>query len=233
MEEGKPSSFYNRKVMMFMKFKLRFWNAIDNLFWLILGILLIHKSYELSNVMWCIPFGVIGSIIIICIAIRMLVTSFPEVDKPIKETVQSCKYTNIDYVRDYINREYVGFENLNKYDYYYDRAFITQNFKPISFGEYLKHIFHNDCNLVYTFEVEIKKMTEKLHLENTLKTIIIDGRCIYSMGDYTFYEDEKQQISSLANNQEMKLDIVYNKLFLRDGLITRYVIVNADTKERL
>jgi hypothetical protein len=125
-----------------------------------------------------------------------------------------------------------GFESLDDTRYYYDYFNIETNYKEISISQLLNYLKNDDKNEIFKANVELHKATVIQSLNGILKTNIDNGNVYYSIDGHILGKDEKGQISSLANNQPVKLNIVYNKEPCKDSKnITEYKIIKAETED--
>lgn len=222
-----------------MKFKLPLWNVIDIVSRIVITILIIYICGLITKgTVGFVLFGGFGSIVILFLLLTLPnVSNFLLMNEPVTNSISYCKsndvYSKLNALKECLNNEYDNFDSLKHYDYYYDHMVIVMKYKSIGLKDYCKYLFKGDDNSAFEFDVKVEKFTQRLHVEGILKTKINDGCCTYSIGNYIFDEDKQRRMSSLANNQEIQLDVIYDKDFESDGHIRRYVIINADTKERL
>jgi len=141
-------------------------------------------------------------------------------------------YGKLNEVNECVNKGYDNkFSKLNSNDYYYDAMKIDIQDRSMSLSELWSYMKKENHNLIYTSTSKLHKASVKLKLEGVLKTEIENGITKYSINDYLLGVDEKGLIASLANNQKVSLDIIYNKdLYRNDKKIVKYIIVNAVTK---
>jgi len=156
--------------------------------------------------------------------------------KVVKLTDISSRSNMVDYkelneVNECINKGYNGeYSKLDSSDYYYDYLNIVLTDKSMSVSELWSYMKKTNDNLIYSSVSNLHKATVKLKLEGLLKTEIEKGVTMYLINGYVLGVDEKSSIASLANNQKISLDIIYDKdLYKNDKKITAYKIINADT----
>lgn len=124
------------------------------------------------------------------------------------------------------------FDSLDNTKYYYDYLNIEISYKEISFSQLLDNLQTKDINGIYKTNIQLHKATVIQSLNGILKTNIDNGSVYYTIDGYTLGKDEKGQISSLANNQPIKLNIVYNnEAYKGDKNITDYKIIKAETED--
>lgn len=153
-----------------------------------------------------------------------------------KEDVRGIKdrivYGELDEIRNTLNNAYDNkYKDLKYTDYYYDYIEVTLTEKTLSIFDLIKYHKSHDYNMIYYSKTNVYKLTGKLELEGILKTKIEDNFTKYTINEYTLGKDSGGKIVSLANNQNVKLEIIYNKEYYKnDNYIINYNIINADTK---
>lgn len=187
--------------------------------------------------------GILWGVIFIALSLSLVTFGNREQNQN-KYTVGTNKVWMVDYkdkksydkfkeVEQGVNNEYYKeFENLDSTKYYYDYMNIELVYKKISFSQCFEYLTNLHENIILNAKVEFHKNTVYKTLQGILKTNIDNSNVYYTIDKYTLGKDEKGQIASLANNQQIKLDIVYNKESCKDDKnITEYKIINAETKD--
>lgn len=148
----------------------------------------------------------------------------------VKDYNDKTVYKDFKEVNNCINNGYNNKFGILNLDNNYDYLTIELTCRPISFSELRNYISSHDNNLIYNVESKLHKVTKPLILEGVLKTEIKEGIPLYLIGGYTLSKDEQGSISSLANNQKVILNIIYNEELNKDKKnITHYRILKAET----
>lgn len=149
--------------------------------------------------------------------------------------VTSCEissFYDLKEIKETLNNAYDNkFTDLDLYDYYYDSIEVVLDKKPLSFLELISYAKKHDYNMIYSSKSKVTKFTKKIELDGILTPQVDSISSIkYLIDEYTLEKIGDKSIDSLPNNQNIKLNIIYNERnYEGDKCLKDYVITDAKT----